>query len=517
MKLDKKRKSHWHIGIIIGLLFISFGLRAQESTKSNDFQSQFDSFKNSINQEYNAFLSHNDSVFIQFLSQSWKEFDGIQNLRPVIHKPKTPMEVSSSREDLQLIKAPDAVILKDTLKIKSQSSPKDESPKDDNGSHSNIVKENDIKTLPADSLPKKATVFNTSSLYSSFIFYGSTISMPFLTSEVPKISAVNNDEIIHFFTSASNSKLINNTIKSLKENSVNSGLNDWGIASMIMTASKKIYKESNEQVLFTWFALIRNGYNAKIGYNKDQIYLLLPANEKIYTTSYLVKGIAYYLFDFNLTSPDAHLLSIYEADYPGSKIGFSFLLNEVPQFGAQYINKTIGKKNAIKFKVNKNLIEFYNNYPPCELKVVFNSPLSKSIMKQFDEALGPILKDKNDDERAAYLLNYVQQNINYQIDQEQFGREKYFFADETIFYPAADCEDRAILLSKLIKHFTNLETVGLVYPEHVSLAVNLNNVSTQKSFKYKNKLFYNCDPTYIGASCGQVMPKLANLDPEFVE
>ena len=117
---------------------------------------------------------------------------------------------------------------------------------------------------------------------------------------------------------------------------------------------------------------------------------------------------------------------------------------------------------------------------------------------------------------AAILLEFVQQKIKYFIDQKQFGREKYFFAEETLYYPGADCEDRTVLLAKLIRRYTKLKSIGLLYKEHVSLAVALGDIQGSKQFIYKNINYYNCDPTYLGAKCGEVMPQLRNITPEFV-
>jgi hypothetical protein len=478
--------------LLLGILLISFCAGAQEDEKRNNFQKDFNNFKSSIDQQFDKFIQHNDSVFVQFLSQSWKEFVGVPNEVPTPPKPVQQPKVS----DPVILEFPDK---KDSIK---------ETPA------SNIEQ---LIPVPIDSVPKKTEAIAMAAATSSFLFYGSEITIPVSDAGLPVLNSLTNEGIVRYFTKAAKSSHLNAVTKTSRENSIHCKLNDWGLASLLMTAAQKLYSTRNEQVLFTWYALIRNGYNAKVGYNKERVYLLLPAIQKVYTVSYTINNISYYLFDFDVPSAQAKLLTIYEADYPGNKTDFSFLMLETPQLGNQYMTKTIDFGSSFDLKLNKNLIDFYNNYPTCELNVFFAAPLSEPILRQLDIHFIPLLKNKNDDERVAFLLNFVQRGIKYQTDQEQFGREKYLFAEETLFYLAADCEDRVILLSKLIRHYTKLETIGLLYPEHVSLAVTITNVPDCKYFTYKEKRYYNCDPTFLGALCGAIMPRFSNSEPEIID
>jgi len=489
--LQKYCKAYWIILLLV-ILFSPVCVCAQKDDKGNNFQKDFNTFKSSIDQQFDKFVQHNDSVFIQFLSQSWKEFNGVQNKMPAPPKPVQQPKYSNP----PIPEVPD----------KSDKSKE-------------LPELNNELPIPVqkDSMPIKVETFDNASASSSFMFYGSSISMPPLDARLPMLNSLTKDGIIRFFKSAANSSLLNSMTRTAKESSANYRLNDWGLASMLMVAAQKLYVARNEQVLFTWYALIRNGHNVKVGYNKERIYLLLPATEKVYSSSYSINGIPYYLFDFDQTTQQVNPILIYEADYPGNKTGFSFLITETPRFENRYITKAIGSDSSLILKINRNLIDFYTNYPMCDLKVFFAAPLSENIIRQLDVYFNPVLENKTDDERVAYLLDFIQRGIMYQTDEKQFGREKYLFAEETLFYPAADCEDRAILLAKLIRRYTKLEAIGLLYPEHVSLAVNIKDIEGCKYFPYKNKRFYNCDPTYLGAECGVIMPRFMKSIPEFIE
>ena len=473
------------------LLFTSIHSGAQEVRKSTNFQDDFKSFKNSIGLEFDTFVQHNDSVFIQFLSESWKELLGVPKKAPEIPKPFKQPSISAPL-------APEAPLKIDSSKI-----------------HPSQVNEQIIPEKK-DTTPPKVESYLSEAM-STFNFYGTEVAVPVPGPGIPTITSLSKEGIITYFTRAASFPLFTSLIKKVKTSATNCSLNDWGMASMLMSASKNIYETRNDQVLFTWYALIRVGINAKVGFNKERIYLLLPSQEKVYATSYNLNNVSYYLFDVELNTTGADLLTIYEADYPGNRNNFSFQITEIPQLGNHLISRVIGENNPLKLTINKDLIDFYRNYPPCDLNLFFAAPLSEPILQQLDLYFNPLLKDKNDDERVQFLLNFVQYSIKYQTDQEQFGREKYFFADETLYYPASDCEDRAVLLSKLIKHYTRLHTIGLLYPEHVSLAVNITNVGNWKYFTYKNERFYNCDPTYLGAQSGTIMPQLLSSIPEIID
>jgi len=474
--------------LVLAVLSLPFNANAQKV--ENSFQKDFFDFRNSINQQFDSFVHHNDSVFIQFLADSWKEFKGIENKAP---KPPKPVQQPQINNPLQP-KAPD---LKDTTKIIPDL----------------IIHQ--FMPEKKDTLPPKVEAMGIVS--SSFQFYGAEIAIPRPGDELPVLSSVTKEGIINYFKSAANSELINSLIIKVKRCATTCRLNDWGLTSLLMTAAQKLYSSKNEQVLLTWYALNRNGFNAKVGFNKERVYLLLPVKEKVYYTSYAIKGIDYYLFDFSPTPSDPNLLSIYEADYPGNKSAFSLLLTETPLLGNQNITKSIRPDRPFELKISRDLIDFYNNYPSCELKVFFGAPLSEDITRQLDKYFNPVLKNLNDDEKVAFLLSFVQRCIPYKTDQEQFGREKYLFAEETLYYPAADCEDRSILLAKLINHYTKLETIGLLYPDHVSLAVNIKDMERRKCFTYREKNFYCCDATYLGAQCGEVMPRLMSSVPEIID
>jgi hypothetical protein len=126
------------------------------------------------------------------------------------------------------------------------------------------------------------------------------------------------------------------------------------------------------------------------------------------------------------------------------------------------------------------------------------------------------MKNRNKFERVNLLLSFIQHGIPYEADDKQFGYENYLFAEESLFYPSADCEDRSVLLCQLIKQYTGLKSIALAYPGHVTLAVNLPETVKGSYVIYEGEKYFVCDPTYIGAKCGMLMPEFEKENPEII-
>ncbi|MEI7527079.1 MAG: hypothetical protein WCJ95_22205, partial [Mariniphaga sp.] len=165
---------------------------------------------------------------------------------------------------------------------------------------------------------------------------------------------------------------------------------------------------------------------------------------------------------------------------------------------------------------NTSLIDYYRDYPVCELKVYFSTPLSKDLLNSLDDYFARLFSGMADAQKVATLLEFVQKAFPYQTDKEQFGREKYFFPDELFFYPFSDCEDRAVLFTRLVQHFTNLKCVGLDYPGHVNTAVCFQEETRGDYLTIKGLKYIVCDPTYINAPIGYLPKEFIGKPPKII-
>ena len=113
-------------------------------------------------------------------------------------------------------------------------------------------------------------------------------------------------------------------------------------------------------------------------------------------------------------------------------------------------------------------------------------------------------------------MEFVQFAIAYQSDNQQFGQENYLFPEETLYYPFADCDDRVSLMVQLINRYTGLPSIGLSYPDHISMAIAFKNSLNGAFVSLSGRKYWVCDPTYLGSTCGMVMPAYKNVSPEII-
>jgi len=120
--------------------------------------------------------------------------------------------------------------------------------------------------------------------------------------------------------------------------------------------------------------------------------------------------------------------------------------------------------------------------------------------------------NKKASEALNFVLRFVQKAFQYERDDEQFGREKVMFAEETLYYDKSDCEDRAVLYARLVKDLFGISVVGVKYKDHMSTALH---VPLQgDSVKVAGQRYVIADATYINASLGQNVPKYKSIIPD---
>lgn len=95
-------------------------------------------------------------------------------------------------------------------------------------------------------------------------------------------------------------------------------------------------------------------------------------------------------------------------------------------------------------------------------------------------------------------------------DDKVWGGDRAFFAEETLFYPYCDCEDRSILYTRIIRDILNLRCILIYYPGHLACAVEFTEPVNGDYIMLDNHKFIVTDPTYIGAPIGYTMPDMDN-------
>ena len=471
------------------LLFLVGHVQAQQDSVFNSFMKDFDAFKKSADSEFNTFKAQTDSSFQQFLQQTWKEFDVFRKAQPVSPKPQEQPVIKEERDstnkklDFIIPLAPGDVKEDETPSLELKESP------------------------PIDLRQRAVTVL--------FNYLGITSSVYYYQDELPLLQDLNEEGIQTFYRELTNSSILwDYNLASFSRTKETMNLNDWGYYLVLREAAKNIFPDKNRQTLFIWYCLVKSGFQVKVGYNSHAVFLLLPIQQRLFDILYLSEnGIDYYILDNSEDDPKH--IKTYQGIFDKNARIFSFKLNELPSLG--YGNNQLRQINYTQQKVglsfNSNLIDFMGSYPQCSLETYLGTPLSEQITTALDKLLLPLLKDKSPREKVDILLDFIQKSIAYETDQEQFGKERYMFAEECLYYPYADCEDRTNLLSELVGRYTGLKSVVLDFPGHVTLAVHFTEDEHGTFVEYKGKIYIVCDPTYINAKSGMLQPGLENQKP----
>jgi uncharacterized caspase-like protein len=85
-----------------------------------------------------------------------------------------------------------------------------------------------------------------------------------------------------------------------------------------------------------------------------------------------------------------------------------------------------------------------------------------------------------------------------------------------LYYPYADCEDRSILFSRLVRDLLGLDVVLVYYPGHLATAVHFAQEVAGDYLQCKGKRYVVCDPTYVGAPVGRTIPGMNNQEAQII-
>ncbi len=305
-------------------------------------------------------------------------------------------------------------------------------------------------------------------------------------------------------------------IESVLDYAQDKNLNDWGIYQLLDITATKIFSTANDREMWKWAMLNQSGYNAKIGYNGHLVCIMVPFMQEVYEKPYYAIGeYNYYLLDNRLGQKNIYT---YTEDFSGATKMIDLHLPYALNFNSEENSitkqtKLPGEKLATSIKLDKTIIAFLSSYPQTENTVYLNAAMSPSVKGTLYEEVKPHLVGLSETESVSYILDYLHHSFGYKTDREQFGKEKMFFPDEMFYYPYNDCEDRTVLFTRMVNDLLGLDVVALTYFSHMAAAIHFNTDIDGYSFLVDGKKYTICDPTYIDAPIGSVMPDYRDYTP----
>jgi len=459
-------------------------------------QDDFEAWLKKDQQAFQNFLSEEDKAFSDFLKKSWKPYD-----------PKAGEKADLKPKPIDIPRAPEPEI-----------KPVNRQP--------DLPKVKELPKLPPPPAEMKplAEPVKISPKGSPVPLYNAELMLDLNTPADFKLSRPYNNEQIGTAWKTLASLNFTPLLDQIKQNRQTRHLNDWAVFQMIKSIARKQYStDTGKQLVFSWFLLIKSGFQAKIAYDTDQLYLLLPSQQAIFETRFVqLENIKYYIFVMDNSNPAPTRLSTYSGDYPGQLGPIDLRVSEIPLLNGSSAQRTFlftfnGKEISVPVSFSEDMIILMKNYPQTDLNVFFSAAVSDPARYSLLKALRPLVDGKTELEAVNLLLRFIQTGFEYKTDDQQFGREKYLAPDESLFYPACDCEDRSILFSYLVKNLLGLPVIALDYPGHIAAAVKFSKPFEGDQVSFNGQTYMICDPTYINADAGMCMPNYKNIDPKIVK
>lgn len=309
---------------------------------------------------------------------------------------------------------------------------------------------------------------------------------------------------------------LNNAVRDCLETRIRYNLCDWAYLLFLQRLGKEYCADENAATLLTAFLYSQSGYQMRLAIDGGKLEMLYGSRHMIYGEPYYnVKGTNLY----PVGKSSGHL-RICDFEFPGEK-PLSLAVE-----GEQLLGKEMSEEREIISEryadmkasscVQKSLIDFFGSYPPSEIgndplsrwAMVANVPMAKATGEVLYSGLKSSISGLGEEEAANRILNWVQTGFVYEYDDKVWGYDRAFFAEETLFYPYCDCEDRSILFSRLVRDLLGLDVALIYYPGHLATAVCFSGDVEGSAMMIGGRKFIVCDPTFIGAPVGRQMPGL---------
>jgi hypothetical protein len=284
-------------------------------------------------------------------------------------------------------------------------------------------------------------------------------------------------------------------------------LNDWLFYQLVRSTAQQLSPKSENYyryTLYKWFLLNACGYEATLSIKSNCLLFYVKSNENIYGMPFFVRDekqficINYHDYgkvNFNKKKPVEITTRI-----PTKGENFSYKVTQMPELStSEYVCKELqfnykDKVYHFSIKLDPQVKNLFKNYPVADFETYFNIPLSKETYSSLIPDLKQNVSELNEADGIDYLMRFTRNSFLYETDQAQFGKERRLTPEQTLLYDYSDCDDRAGLFFYLVKEIYNKPMIVLLYPTHVTIAIQLDN-PIGNPILFDGKSYTICDPT----------------------
>ncbi|MGN0190288.1 MAG: hypothetical protein ACI39U_01400 [Candidatus Cryptobacteroides sp.] len=337
-------------------------------------------------------------------------------------------------------------------------------------------------------------------------------------SPLPLLAGTDESDVADMWLALSDSQY-DNMVADLYGIKESESICDWSFVLMVKEFAGQVCDHKDSSEVLAAYILSQTGFDVRLARGADgSIYLFLRPDCLVLSQSYYnVGGSRFYSFRKDTPSE----IYFMEDSYPGTKpvrmVPDGKIATGAKLLSSRHLSSVRYPEAACDAVVDISLIKAMENYPRCCFSGNPNTtwafyasvPMDHQVVETVYPALQKAIEGKTNLEKVEVILNFVQTAFEYGYDTEIWGGDRPFFAEETIYYPYSDCEDRAILFSRLVRDIVGLEVALVLYPNHLASAVDFGEACGDY-IDCEGRRFTICDPTYIGASVGRTMPGMEN-------
>lgn len=457
-------------------------MREQFERQQGTAQQQFDDARKRAEAEYAAFRKRANAEFAAAMQRDWRQM----GVEPAIPKPKEPAPPRPSKPPV------DQTPISTPL------------PK---GEVKPPVRK--VEPVPLPAIPEPQPAAPTM----QFTFYGVPCTVHTESSSLRFTLPSLDERSIAKEWEQLSSERYDGLLHDCIEQRERLQLSDWGYIRLLGNMSERLLgKGSNEAVLLQMYLLAQSGYNVRIARLGGNLVLLTPFNQTVYNYSYvMIDNTKYYI----LAPKGQGDLYVCNVKYPRERVA-NIMMSRIPNLsGGAKRNRILHSYSRynlnVSVDVEQNLIDYLNDYPLSNAWTFYAlAGLSDGVKAKLYPALRKLIEGKSKKEAAGILLDFMHMAFDYATDQDQFGYERPLFADESIYYPKNDCEDRAIFYAILVRDLLGLDVALVSWPGHLATAVCFSEKVDGDYFSFNGRRYTICDPTYLGAKIGMTMAQYQN-------
>lgn len=382
-----------------------------------------------------------------------------------------------------------------------------------------IIIEEDLLKAPEPLSPIKAPIQHLGSF--AVDVFGVRYNLNYDGKALPELKASDERSVSNFWKKLTKQGGLDGAIHDLLQYRNEQELGDWAYYELVSTVGEQMSpNDKNRGTLLSFYMLCQSGFKVRIGRDAAGVFHMICATDSniAQTPYWQIDGDRFFLVDKSGTL----YMSVLNNPFPGE----STLRLRSP--GRNILPGTVSESRTISSKkypeltcsvqTNTAQVELFDTYPVAfvgeDTKTRWYHyalcPLSTESRNGLYPEIKKHIEGKTELESVEMILNLIQTGLEYEFDENIWGGDRTFFAEETLFYPYCDCEDRSILFSRIIRDVLGLKVALIYYPGHLATAVRFSSEVKGDYISIGEDKYTVCDPTFINAPVGMTMTGMDN-------